>query len=357
MNLQIYFAKNKTDFPELDFYDGYLILLTQNNWDDFGYKVTFDISIIDYSITPKNAVKFGEIKIAVSNAKTSSTIDEVFFADYFTKSGHNRLVGSLPIEFYSVPEYNEYYSKIENYFCNNENTINLFYQKTRDVLKNNIQPKVVSQDIFKKAFQRTFTFSSHEEFEWILHGDRNLNNFLDQLTKVDEIINSNFSEKIIDEIYIMVHAHLISILENYLSFIFIKTVMSNNELILKQAKYDGKIKDLNFKLVDVARGMELVKDKVRKSLEEMSFHNVNTVIPLFRTVLGCNIDDLSWLSDAVIIRHTCVHRAGFDRNGSKVYLTKEGLIELKENIIKFVSNIQNQVRIQRTYLNISQTNT
>ena len=51
MKIQLYFRlTDDTNIPTLSQQPDYLILLTKSRWDDYGFKVTFDTQIIDYTI-------------------------------------------------------------------------------------------------------------------------------------------------------------------------------------------------------------------------------------------------------------------------------------------------------------------
>ena len=64
MKIQLYFRlTDDTNIPTLSQQPDYLILLTKSRWDDYGFKVTFDTQIIDYTITPPSIINLGAIKI------------------------------------------------------------------------------------------------------------------------------------------------------------------------------------------------------------------------------------------------------------------------------------------------------
>lgn len=353
MKIQLFFKENsETNIPDLSIYTNYLIVLSHNRWDDYGFKVTFDIQIIDYSSNPPLRLKIGSIKLGYRGQTESNPISShSFFNDYFSKEEKDRLLDSLPDSFFSLPEYDSYYSDINNIFSNNTILINQYFKIIKDVLVNKLQERILTEEVFKKAFQRTMCFSSHEEFQWLYLRSKPLDIFSSQIERANKILNADYQDSLEDEIYIMLHGFLIATLENYLSNTFIKTVMSSDNLILEQASKDGKIKDKKFKIYDLVKGKDLLKQEVLQALQEMSFHNVETVIPMFKDILKCHLQDLTWLKEAVEIRHDCAHRAGYTKDQKKIIIPKENLENLIENIVKFVREIQEQVYVDPKYLN------
>lgn len=357
MKIQLYFRlTDDTNIPTLSQQPDYLILLTKSRWDDYGFKVTFDIQIIDYTITPPSIINLGAIKIGYKGQSLSDPISShEFFNDYFSKEANDRALDSLPTSFFSLPEYDSYYSDINNFFSNNTALIDQYFIIIKDVLVNKLQEKVFPEQVFKKAFQRTMCFSSHEEFQWLYLRSKPIDIFSSQIERANKILNADYQDFLEDEIYVMLHGFLIATLENYLSNTFIKAVMSSDELILEQASKDGKIKDKKYKIHELVQGKELLKQDVLKSLQEMSFHNVETIIPMFKDILKCDLQDLTWLIDAVEIRHDCAHRGGYTKNQKKIEIAKESLEILIENIVRFVKEIQEQVYVDPKYLNQTTT--
>ena len=62
---------------------------------------------------------------------------------------------------------------------------------------------------------------------------------------------------------------------------------------------------------------------------------------MYKDVLDIDFgDDIRWLFDAVILRHDCVHRAGYDKDGNEVELDKEKVALLINKCKQLVENIE-----------------
>ncbi|AZM39147.1 MULTISPECIES: hypothetical protein [unclassified Acinetobacter] len=352
MSIKLYFNDlNEKEFPNLSLFNGYLAVFTPTKWDDYGFKSTFNLSLVNYSTTSPTARTIGQVKVGfVGQKPSSSPISGQFYTEYFSRDIEGRLLDKLPNNFFSLPEYDSFYQDIENYFSNDEALITNFYMKIRETLKNNLQTKITTEDFFKSSFQRTFCFLSHEEFLWLYHQTRPMKIFQEQISQANKIVSIKYNGFLNEDVFIMLHGFLIATLENYLSTTFIKTVLGDNELILKQATRDGKVKDTKFKIEELPNWQNTLKEKVKKSLEEMSFHNIEAVMPLFINVLNCTLpENLSWLIDAVKIRHDCAHRAGYDINGKKLNISKDNILELIEKLNEFAKSIEIQVNVNPKY--------
>jgi hypothetical protein len=53
--------------------------------------------------------------------------------------------------------------------------------------------------------------------------------------------------------------------------------------------------------------------------------------PMYSEVLSFDFGDISWLFRAVRVRHDCVHRAGYDKEGTPVTVSVESIKELVNN--------------------------
>lgn len=352
IDIKIYINNLDNDnTPMPEDYLGYLVVLSPKKWDDFGFKTTFKLSIINFSKLNQPTHDFGEIKLAVKNQQPSTLpMNDAFFQEYISKNAEDRILEQLPENIFTLPEYDKFYQDIENYFSNNEALVHNFYTKIRDILKNNLQSKITTEDFFNKSFKRTLCFMSHEEFLWLYQETRPMRIFQQQLSQANKIASIEYNGFLNEDVSIMLHGFLIATLENYLSTTFIKTVLANDELIFKQAIRDGKVKDTKFRIEELPNWQDTLKSKVKKSLEEMSFHNIEAVMPLYINVLNCTFpENLSWLIDAIQIRHDCAHRAGYNINGIKLIITKNNILELSEKLNGFTKMIEEQVNVNPKY--------
>ncbi|WP_135622637.1 hypothetical protein [Solemya pervernicosa gill symbiont] len=70
---------------------------------------------------------------------------------------------------------------------------------------------------------------------------------------------------------------------------------------------------------------ENLKNILKRYLNDLIFHNMGKVKPMYRDVFGIDFGEIGWLFEAIVCRHHCVHRAGYDKDGKKVTISKQSL--------------------------------
>lgn len=155
---------------------------------------------------------------------------------------------------------------------------------------------------------------------------------------------------------IMIHGYLVAALEGYLGGKFKNLVLNNFELKRKFCEVKKVSMGLSInpiKYLSDDSGMRQVMDEYRAKVENdpggkieteignISFHNVENMISLFKEVLNVDVPDCRhWLIQAVEIRHDCAHRAGVKKDGARRIISQKDLYELHENIRRIGRQIE-----------------
>jgi hypothetical protein len=66
---------------------------------------------------------------------------------------------------------------------------------------------------------------------------------------------------------------------------------------------------------------------------------------MYKSVFNYDFNDVTWLFKAIETRHHCAHRAGFDKDGNKVDVTIESILNLTEKSRDLCYQIENHVRL------------
>ena len=95
----------------------------------------------------------------------------------------------------------------------------------------------------------------------------------------------------------------------------------------------------------------MVERRVREYLRAILYHNLAKVDVLYNIALSIRILNLTSNKDdlfkAVKLRHDCVHRNGFDKNGNELVVFTKTFVSETANVIRsFVETIENAVRVQ-----------
>jgi len=147
----------------------------------------------------------------------------------------------------------------------------------------------------------------------------------------------------------MVFSHQITAMEAYLSDTLIKAVSGNKDAIQRLIEQDSDLMNQKFTLVEISKDPTLVNSKVREHLRSILYHNLAKVNVIYRIALGIEIlkeaEDKSSLFKAVMLRHDCVHRNGYDKDGNELQVfSKEFVQETADLIRDFVNNVEKAIR-------------
>lgn len=163
-----------------------------------------------------------------------------------------------------------------------------------------------------------------DEFAWAILNNDHHKIFISQLNNAEELNKNQYAlDGLTDTLNIMNYAHVVAAIEGYLGAIFIKYVMTYDDLFQKFILKNTDYKDLKFKVTDIVSDPNFIKNHVKSYLDSFIFHRIDKVKPLYKAVLDCDLGDITWLGKAVQIRHDCVHRAGITQVGKKLEIEEQ----------------------------------
>lgn len=147
----------------------------------------------------------------------------------------------------------------------------------------------------------------------------------------------------------MIFSHQITALEAYLGDTLINAVMSDTGAIQRLIERNDDLMKERFSLVEISKEPALVERKVREYLRSILYHNLSKVDVLYDIALGIRIlnesKDKASMFKAVTLRHDCVHRNGFNKDGEQLdVFTKQFVQETADLIRDFVVSIEKAVR-------------
>lgn len=184
-----------------------------------------------------------------------------------------------------------------------------------------------------------------EDYEWYEENEnkKHYQLLVDQLESVDMILELDVPEKARFSFLVMIHAHVVSTIEGYLAGVFIHQVCNSEELTRKLVESDPEFSKRKFTLREIYQEKETLKVTVASYLKDLIFHDLKKIKPMYETVLNHKFSDLSWLFKAVEIRHHCVHRAGYNKDGEKVDISVESIADLLNNVNDLAGEIDSTI--------------
>ena len=182
-----------------------------------------------------------------------------------------------------------------------------------------------------------------EELKWYIYNQSQVGKFDTQIQSVQELLEVRASNEAKFSLLVMLHGHIVAAIESYLASSFIHKVTNSEGLIRRLVETDPILSEKKFTLKEIYEEHENLKLTVASYLRDLIFHNIAKVKPMFKEVLGCEFGDITWLFKAVNIRHHCVHRAGIDKDGNRVNLTKLSIQTLASKSSEFIHFVENGI--------------
>ncbi|MCE5181494.1 MAG: hypothetical protein LLG15_06815 [Betaproteobacteria bacterium] len=162
-------------------------------------------------------------------------------------------------------------------------------------------------------------------------------------TDVVSLLRHPYPQEVQATLNNMLFAQVVTAVEAYLSSSFISTVMNDDALIRRLIETDPELAKRQFSLKEIFTQWEGLKLLVARYLKDLIFHDLKKIKPMYLSVLDIDFGDVAWLFQAILIRHDCVHRNGFDKDGNQQEIKSETIIELVKQCTHLVADTENQL--------------
>lgn len=173
--------------------------------------------------------------------------------------------------------------------------------------------------------------------------------FMDSYHHTGDLLADHGSENGSHLVNRLIFSHQITAMEAYLADRLINEIESDADAFRRLLDEDVDLSKQKFTLAEISRDPALVGGKVREHLRSIQYHNLAKVDVLYNMALGIRIldlvEDTSRLFKAVMLRHDCVHRNGFDKDGNEIKDFTKAFVQDTADLIKsFVEKIEGAVR-------------
>lgn len=181
------------------------------------------------------------------------------------------------------------------------------------------------------------------EDEWSVAGKSKFEIFDETIDATKYILSVTLPPSSDKHLLVMLYGHVVAAIESYLSSTFIEVVLSRESHMKKLVENDPEFAKRKFTIKEIFIKRKELNDDLRQYLKGVIFHNIAKVKPMYQSVLGIDFGDVAWLSTAVQIRHHCVHRAGYDKEGNRVAITRDTISELIEKASEMVRGVESTI--------------
>ncbi len=191
----------------------------------------------------------------------------------------------------------------------------------------------VSCCINNGAIQATYSLpydpaEEYVELGWSLENVNHFEIFKNHLKSVRALLEIDVKNEIEFSLLVMIYGHIVSAIEGFIEQTFIYEVTNSEILVRKLVETDPEFSNRRISIKEIFGEHESIKITVANYLKGLIFHDLKKVKPMYKSVLGIDFGNIAWLFSAVLIRHDCVHRAGYTREGKKIEVSREILLEL-----------------------------
>lgn len=197
-------------------------------------------------------------------------------------------------------------------------------------------------DELSEEFDREYPFQHYED-DWIVEGKSRLEIFDENIEATLEILNQSVKPQYEKNLIVMLFGHVVATLEAYLSSTFIHYALSSENHMRRLVEKDPEFAKRKFTVQEIFTRREELKDDLSEYLKGLIFHDIAKVKPLYLSVLDIDFGDVKWLFQAVQVRHHCVHRAGYDKDGKEVNLKKEDVVTLTGQATDLIHEIESMI--------------
>lgn len=169
--------------------------------------------------------------------------------------------------------------------------------------------------------------------------------FLISMHESQALLDSSHLDDPAHHVLSMLYGHIVASIEGYLYATFRELVLNDDDLSMRLVNNDNTFSD---RKINVTHLFGRYKDDTHRKLideylQDVLFHKIERVSFMYKKVLEVDFGKVEWLYRAVEMRHDCVHRAGFDKEGDKVELDKSTISELIEQSSIFIEVIERKV--------------
>jgi hypothetical protein len=179
------------------------------------------------------------------------------------------------------------------------------------------------------------------ELLWEIETSDQLRTFHMHMEYVETLLKMDFGDHQIKfNVLVMLYVHIIASIEQYLSSVFLHKVTNSDELTRKLIETDPEFGNRKFTLNQIYAKHKEIKIIVADYLKSLIFHDLKKIKPMYKSVLGIDFGNITWLFSAINIRHDCAHRAGYSKEGNRINLTADMLEDLIEKSKELILAIE-----------------
>jgi hypothetical protein len=180
-------------------------------------------------------------------------------------------------------------------------------------------------------------------FESIAQTTEHRESFNEAIANVEHLLTSDAIGTWKKYLLRLLYVNVITILETYLSDLFISAVGNDRSLLRRFVETTPEFKSEKISVSEVFKAVEDIEKMARSYLMDVVWHHLSRVKPMFKETLDIKFPNkMEILFKAVLVRHDLVHRNGKKKDGGEHDISVEIITELIKEAGEFVSHIDKQ---------------
>jgi hypothetical protein len=182
-----------------------------------------------------------------------------------------------------------------------------------------------------------------EESLWERKSDSHFLDFRNAIMNIRRLVRINVSISEQFSLFVMLYMHTASSFEHLLYRCFQHEVTRSSERMKKFVETNPNFKDQKFSLSDIFKTRDDLEDIVSKYINEVIFHALPKVVKMYGSVLEFKFGDCRWMARAFLLRHDCAHRAGHTKDGGKIELSEQIILDLAAKCEEFAERLEGHI--------------
>lgn len=178
----------------------------------------------------------------------------------------------------------------------------------------------------------------------IIESTNYLSTFQDEILKLKKLNEVNLENDDLQETLLrQIFSGAITCLEDYLSTTIIQNVLNNENYFKQFVKTFRGIKGMKFELCEIYEKLDKLTDIVKKELINVIYHDLPKVKGMYQDTFKIEFPEIKELMKAIYVRHDLVHRNGKNKEGEKILLTKEKVVNIIDLVESFVKDLNERL--------------
>jgi len=158
-------------------------------------------------------------------------------------------------------------------------------------------------------------------------------NLKESIITLEKLLDIDCGKNLSDTFNNMITANCITVLEAFLSEYLLHKVLCDNNLLRNAIEKINHFKDVKISLNEIVSKYEDLRNIVKDYLSNLSYHNLAKISNIYEQIFDVKFPkEIGGIYKMIKYRHDIVHRNGKNKDGSKIFIEKNDIKKLLNDI-------------------------